>query len=364
MSESKLKAKHILVSGDDEFAIKERGKVLVEALKPEDEMNLEVVAGDAENVDDACRKLEQAIESMLTLSFLGGSKLVHLRHCNFVADTVTSRSEEVKKRLEKLLEVAKDTAPHEARLVITAIGIDKRKAFYKKFQKLGLIELLDRPDINNPRSEAVWVKEVLKMLEREGLQAPHEVAERLVELLGNDKRALQMEIEKLALYAHPDSRITESDLRHIVSGNRELLIWDLCDAVTLGNSTEALLILKQLMRQGESEVGVLILLSRHIRLAALCMHLFETGKLRLEQNGRYTNVVITPEGEDLLPTTKKGAKPNPFRLQRITQQARHQPSKKWFAAVEKLYQTHKKMLTTGPDKQQLLESTILFICGK
>ncbi|MEM9399363.1 MAG: DNA polymerase III subunit delta [Verrucomicrobiota bacterium] len=360
-TQSKLKGKHILITGDDEFAIKQRVHLLIEELKPEDEMNFEVVDAEIDNVDGACRKLEQAIESLLTLPFLGGHKLVYLKHCNFLGDTVASRSEEVKKRLEKLLDVMEKTPAVDAQLLISALGIDKRKTFYKRVTKQAVVEMYERPDINNPRGESAWIEQVSLTVSNAGLKAEEGVVERLVELLGNDTRALHMEIEKLVLYAHPEGVIKEGDLRNIVSGNRELLIWDLCDAVTLGNSSEAIAILRQLLKQGESEVGILILLSRHIRLAALCIHLLESGKLRLERNGRYTNVVVTPQGEALLPTNKQGKKPAPFRLQRITQQAQHKKSTRWFHAVEVLYQTHLKLLSTGADKNELLESAIMNI---
>lgn len=364
IAKSKLKQKHYLITGDDEFAVKERAREVIAELKPDDEMNFEVVDGQAENVDEACRRLDAAIEAILTLPFLGGKKVVFLKNCTFLGDTVTGRSEQVKDRLQKLLSVAEKVGAESAQLVISAAGVDRRKVFYKGFVKLGECEFFELPDLNNVKAQEGWLEQVHQWMRDAGLNPGEGVVERMVELLGNDRRAMHAEMEKLFLYAHPEGKVEEEDLRKVVSGNRELLIWDLCDAVTEGDASESIAILRQLLKQGESDVGILILVSRHLRLAALCRHLVETGRLRIDKRGRFLNATITPEGNALLPVNRKGETPKPFRLARIAEQAKARKAFSWFQKIEVLYQIHFQLLSSGVDKRLTLEAGILKLCER
>ena len=361
-TESKLKSKHILVAGTDEFAVKERGQRLLQELAPSDPMNLETVDGQVDTVDQVCRQLDSVTESLLTLPFLSDSKLVFFKNCTFLGDSVAGNSEAVVERLQKLLELLTKLPPSSVQLVMTALAVDRRKSFYKSFEKLGLVELCNLPDIQGSSAEAAWMGEMEKAMLQAGLKPAPGVVERMFEMTGNDRRALQAEIEKLVLYSHPHGNVTEDDLKQIVSGSRELLVWDLLDAVVAGDSAESLHMLRQLLAQNESEVGILILLAGQIRLAALGTHLLETGRLRVRRSGNFLNADLTPEGEDFLPVNKKGEKPKPFRIARIVEQARKKSSRKWFEALDVLYQTNLQLVSSATDPEKLLETAILRIC--
>ncbi|MDD5262221.1 MAG: DNA polymerase III subunit delta [Methylacidiphilales bacterium] len=361
-TESKLKAKHILVAGSDEFSVKERGQSLLRELAPEDPMNLETIDGQVDSVDQACRQLDSLVESLLTLPFLADSKLVFFKNCNFLADSVTANSEAVISRLLRLTELIGKLPPSSVQLVMTAVSIDRRKAFYKSFEKLGMVELFNLPEIQGARAEEAWMGEIEKLMIQAGLKPGPGVVERMFEVVGNDRRALHSEVEKLSLFAHPHGDISEEDLKQVVSGNRELMVWDLLDAVIAGDSAESVHMLRQLLAQNESEVGILILLAGQVRLAALGTHLLETRRLRLSRSGTFLNADLTQEGIDFLPVNKKGEKPKPFRIARIVEQARRKPPQKWFEALDVLYQTNLRMVSSATDPEKLLETAILRIC--
>jgi DNA polymerase-3 subunit delta len=354
--------KHTLITGSDEFAVKEQTALTVKKLAPDDPMNLEVIDAQADSIDGACRQLDSVIESMLTLPFLGGTKLVHFKNCNFLIDSPAGKNEEVTSRLLRLIEVLGKVPATEAQLVVSALGVDKRKSFYKQFEKLGLVELHDLPDIKGARGEAEWCREIGRVMKQAGLKAAPGVAERLMEMIGNDRRALNSEVEKLVLYAHPHGNIEEEDLKQIVSGTRELLVWDLLDAVIGGNSAQAIHMLRQLLAQNESEVGILILLAGQIRLAAAGMHLLETNRLRLRKSGNFVNLDLSPEADELLPVSKKGEKPNSFRLAKAVDQARRKPAQKWFEALDVLYNTNLQLVTSSSDPEKTLETAVIRIC--
>ncbi|MEM6822157.1 MAG: DNA polymerase III subunit delta [Verrucomicrobiota bacterium] len=359
---AELPGKHVLIVGSDEYQVKQRASELISELQPDDPINSESFDGAAENVEAAVECIGRLREAMLTLPFLGGRKLVYAKSVSFLQDNVMSRSERVKDALTQFLELLKKTNPEEAQLVMAAPGADRRKAFYKGFEKAGHVESLDLPDIRSGRGESAWIAEVGRRLKQAGLQCEEGVPDLLVESIGNNTRVLEAEIEKLVLYAHPRGIVHIEDLTKIVSANRSLMVWDLCDAVTSGKISEAIPLLRQLLAQGDSEVGLLILLSGQVRLAAIGVWLKETGKLRLSRRGNFFNVEVKPEGEALLPANKSGQKPQGFRLAKIVSQASSKTSDRWFRAVDICFDTHMQLLSSPGDRHRVLETAVLKLC--
>lgn len=354
--------KHVLITGSDEYEVKRRSAEVVSKVKPEDPMNLETLDGAVDSVDSAVDCIGRIREALMTLPFLGGRKVVYVKNTTFLQDTVIGKSERVKEGLAGLMEVVGTVSPDDARLVMMAPGADKRKAFYKAFAKLGYTESLDLPDIKTSKGEVAWIDEVARRLSRAGLKFEDGVPEVMVECVGNNTRVLEAEIEKLSLYSHPDGMVTLEDLRKIVTSNRSLMVWDLCDAVTSGKTSEAIPLLRQLLAQGESEVRILISLSNQIRLAAIGVWLKEENLLKLSRRGNFMNVEVTPEGEDLLPANKSGVKPKGFRLAKIVGQASAKASERWFRGVDICFDTHMQLLSGTGDRHRTLETAVLRLC--
>lgn len=362
-NESKLKSSHILITGSDEFLVRERAGAVLRAVAPEDPMNLETVDGYVDNSEAARQRLASVLEALQTLPFFGGRKVVYLKDASFLGDGPAAKSEEVGRLLEQLAADLEKLPPSSVQLVISSPSVDKRRAFFKNFSKNGVVETFDQVDLRRERDMDAWLDEVERRLRAAGLNPGAHVVERLVELVGSDSMALHMEIEKLKLFAHPHGNVDEESVRTIGSSNREMLVWDLCDAITLGRPGEAVRILRTLMAQGESEVGILILLGGHIRLAALGTHLKETGRLRVSKRGSFVSVEFAPEADDLLPRNKKGDKPNAFRLAKILQQSGQKKSGRWFKALEILHQTHGQLFSGGGgDRSQVLEAAVIQVC--
>jgi DNA polymerase III subunit delta len=355
-------ATHRLIAGTDEYAVKERAAAALKAAMTDDPMNFEVVDAQADTVDAACQSLARFQEALLTLPFFGGRKLVHFKNCTFLADTVTGRSESVLTRWESVTDVLKKTRPADVEVVISAMGVDRRRAFFKTFSGLGEVEFFNLPDLGKFREAQAYAAQIDAIIRSRGLQADPHVAELFVELIGCDTRAVHNELEKLALFVHPETRITEQHLRAIVAVTRESIIWDFNDAVVLGQAAQAVHLLHQLLAQGESEVGICILLSGHVRLAAVGAHLLETKQLRLVKQGYGMQVEVTPKGEALLPENKKGEKPSGFRLAKVVDQARNRPAARWFQAIEMLHTTALQLVSSGGDRARILETTVVRIC--
>jgi DNA polymerase-3 subunit delta len=73
-----------------------------------------------------------------------------------------------------------------------------------------------------------------------GLMMEYQAVTALVDLVGFDLGALGGEIEKLALFLGPGRRnVTADDIRAAVGANPTQSVWDLCDAVIVGDSASA-----------------------------------------------------------------------------------------------------------------------------
>ena len=82
------------VLGSDEAEVKRRAAELAETMAAPDagEFGLDVIDGAADNADQAAGRIHETRQSLLTLPFFGGGKLVWLKNVNFLADTVLGRS--------------------------------------------------------------------------------------------------------------------------------------------------------------------------------------------------------------------------------------------------------------------------------
>ncbi|NJL19491.1 MAG: hypothetical protein HC901_04425, partial [Bdellovibrionaceae bacterium] len=244
----------------------------------------------------------------------------------------------------KVAELLQKLPAAEVSCVISAPGADKRRAFYKRFEKFGRTEVLDLPDLRGARETAAWVREVQGMMKAAGLDADEGVAERLVELLGNQTRLFaQRDWEAGAVCASAPAGDGGGFAGHRVGGAGGVGVGFVRrgDGRPGGGCAAAL---RQLLEQGESEVGILIRVGPAGAAGGVGAVLQEKKWLRLTQRGSFVNAEISPQAEELLPTNKSGAKPNAYRLARVVSQAQGRRPEQWFAAVEEVYQAYQKML--------------------
>jgi len=355
------KPQHLLIGGGDEPEVSRRAKELSLEWAPEDPLNLEKVDGRVETIDAALQAIAKTREGLETLPFLGGRKLVWLADCTFMGDNPAGRNEQVLGSLSELQEVLIKIPPTEAQLLLSAPGVDKRRAFFRNFEKLGVVEVYDPPDLRKGRDRGEWMDEIAERIRVAGLQPGPGVVELLLEIVGSDGRALEREIEKLRLYLKPETQVTEKAVREVGAGRRELEVWDWCDAVVAGRVGPARAGLRRLLDQGESEVGLVILLASSLRLAALGRTLQDARLLRVPPPGAYGQPNLDSAAESFLPRNAKGEKPNLWRLGKMTSLCAHRSSTGVRRAVERLHELQLE-LVSGADRGRALEEGILRLC--
>ena len=203
--------------------------------------------------------------------------------------------------------------------------------------------------------------EISERLRRAGLTAGPGAVELLMEVVGWDGRTLEKEIEKVRLYLKPETKVTEQAVREVGAGRRELEVWDWCDAVVAGKLGPARAGLRRLLEQGESDVGLVMILAGSLRLAALGRALQEARLLRLPAPGGFGQPSLDPAADAFLPRSSKGEKPNLWRLGKVTGLCAHRPAGGVRRALLRLHELQIE-LVSGGDRARALEEGVLRLC--
>jgi DNA polymerase III subunit delta len=119
-------------------------------------------------------------------------------------------------------------------LVLTASKLNGRRKLVANAKKQGWLVNCDRL---KPAALTGWVVALAK--ERSAKLAPR-VAGTIAELCGPELGNVEDAVERLSLYAGPDSEITEAHITECITKVRPATVWQLVDAVGRGNLGAAL----------------------------------------------------------------------------------------------------------------------------
>ncbi|MEM7599990.1 MAG: DNA polymerase III subunit delta, partial [Verrucomicrobiota bacterium] len=217
--------------GNDEAQVKEAALRLSEKIVPkDDEFGLEIVPGGADNAEHATRILANTIEAIQTLPFFGGEKVVWLQSANFFGDNQTGKAESTLSAVESLGNLLESGLPPDVKLIISATEVDKRRAFFKKLNKLSEVKFFDKVDISKPGWETEVMAWTSGRAAEMGLQFEGAALERFVLMVGAETRVLDTELEKLSLFVG-NRAATEKEVSEIVSASHVGIIFEIGDAI-------------------------------------------------------------------------------------------------------------------------------------
>jgi DNA polymerase-3 subunit delta len=144
-------------------------------------------------------------------------------------------------------------------VILTAIELDKRKKFYKAFQKDFC--LCEFPRLKGP-ALARWADDFVR---KNGYRISAGALKRVVDVAGSDLRTLASEFEKLMLYAGAEKIIPDAVIEDLVRVSRQQSIFDLTNAVGRRDRGGALRSLGNLLGMGEHPLVIVTMLARHCR---------------------------------------------------------------------------------------------------
>jgi len=359
-----------LVFGDDEFLVNAKARELIDGLCPPEEraLGLEVVDASAENADEAVQAVGRCLEAVRTSGFFGGNKVVWLRDANFFTDTKTGKAEAVKASVEALTSLIKAGFPAGHVLVVSAPGVDGRKAFFKACKAAGTIHEFKTPD-RPAQADQSARERAAEIWRRLGLTpASRDVMEQFMLRVGGDTRRLLAESEKLSAYLGRERRqATVDDVSAIVSPGRESIAWDLADHVGARRTVAALRVMRQLLFQKESSIGLMVGLQNRFREMVLLKECVRRRWVRLEGSDRFKNAVwdVDAEGESLLKGFARDPRDtHPFRVMKLLEQAGGYTLRELIEGQRELAQVHEQMISSAIPHDLLLELLVIRLTGR
>src|SRR6267378_1488573 len=248
------------VLGSDEAEVKRVAAELASNLTPTDagDFGLEIIDGAADNADQAETRVRSAIEALQTLPFFGSTKVVWLKNVNFLGDDQKARSAAVQSTLDDLAELVDRGFGTGITLLISATDVDKRRSFYKTLLKRAEAQVFDRLD----SSRGGWEEEALEMVQqrtkKRKLQFDDDALDLFVLLTGGDTRQIDNELEKIDTFLGNDRVVNAGLVRELVPLSRAGVIFELGNALAARDLQLSLKLVRRLLDQGESAIGILL----------------------------------------------------------------------------------------------------------
>ncbi|MEY4386812.1 MAG: polymerase subunit delta [Verrucomicrobiota bacterium] len=364
----------VLVHGDDDYAVKLRAKQLYTQWCTElGGMDHETIDAAVGNSDEALKALGKLREALQTLHFFGGGKAVWLRDCNFLGTDKTSSSKAVTEAIASLAEELKTFNWQGVRLLISATEVDKRRAFYKTFEKSGTVEA----HVGWTLDQKGWMHEaedwVLSKLEAQGKKITRDAMGELITRVGPNARSLATEVEKVSLYVGERAEITFNDVDAICTRNKQARAFALADALGDRNLPRLLKCLDEELWEirlkidkEKSEIGLLYGLISKVRVLILLNEMIREGWLKPNSSYDHIKNLANTIPAEKLPADKKynPLAMHPYVLLNALKQVRNYSQAELVRAMDLLLQANRKLVSSSLDESMILQQTLAQIVGE
>jgi len=403
-------AKLYAVVGSDEAEVKRAAAELATDLTPPSagDFGLEVIDGAADNAEQAAARIRSAIEALQTLPFFGSTKVVWLKNANFLSDDPKARSAAVQSALEQLSELLDRGFGSEVTFLISATEVDKRRGFYKMLVKRAELQVFDRLD----SGRAGWEEEATEIVQlrakKRKLQFDDDALDLFVLLTGGDTRQIENELEKIDTYCstgfesgcRTDSsrgepvgragvspaeskpagrtpagatammvvpRVTVDLVRELVPLSRAGIIFELSNALATRDLELALTLVRRLLDQGESAIGILLAaIVPTIRNLLLAKDLMERHRLpRPHSPFQFISAInrLPAKATEHLPRKKDGSI-NAYALGIAAQHAHHFETNQLIDAMRACLEANRQLVTTQLDHELILTEVVVKLLGE
>lgn len=205
------------------------------------DFNLDTFEGESVTADEV-------VNSANTMPFMSERRLVIVRGVEKMGSA----------DLETLAAYAKDPAPFTC-LVLVGAKIAKNSRLYKAVSATGVVYEYAAPK----RHE--YAGEVVKLFRERGKRIEPRAAEALVEAVGRDLRKLDAETDKVTAYVGASEVVTVADVSAVASESAATSVFDMLDAIGSRDVGASLRLLRRVLADGESPLGIHAMIVRHVR---------------------------------------------------------------------------------------------------
>lgn len=245
-----------LIYGEERYMVRYYKNMLIQKLsQPDDEMNRTFFR-------DNSTETSQIAEAAQVLPFFAEHRLLVVEDSGFF-----KTSSDMTDYME--------TFPETTYIVFVEREIDKRNRLFKWIGKNGCVTECVR------QQEKMLKQWMAGYAKKAGKSISVKSVERLIERVGTDMEMLSNELEKCIGYVGDRTAIEVSDVDAISSGVTVSKLFDMIDAVALGEKDRALRLYDDLLANKESPMSILYMFSRHI---IILLQMKECGNLGLSQS--------------------------------------------------------------------------------
>lgn len=242
--------------GDDQYAVGEATGELRKAFQPlaESDFDFEIVNG------EKGMSASQVVDLASAFPFGSGKKVIIVKNFERLND---------KKVLAEYVNNPADFTI----LIITQEGKAGVGEPFASLNKNGYLF-----EAKNPRGDD-WVNWLMMQIEKEGLKITRENARALVDIVGENKGLLQMQLKKFADFVDDDKEITLRVIQELASSTKEFNIFNLQDALGKGDKPQAIGIALNMVNAGQEPVYIIAMLAKFVTALS---HITELAKKRMQ----------------------------------------------------------------------------------
>jgi DNA polymerase-3 subunit delta len=193
--------------------------------------------------------IDRVIDSLRMLPVMAEKRLVVLREAQLLTEKDWAALDEVQ-----------DWSSGHLVFVIQASQLDRRKKTIKKWLEMGtVVECLTPQEAGR----APWIRSLAR---EKGLELDNQALAYLVQMGGNTLEEIDLDLDKLYLFFGEPRAIRIGDVAEVLQRSREESIFSLAEAVGKKDRPQALFLFHRLQSQGESEIALVSLIARHLRI--------------------------------------------------------------------------------------------------
>ena len=357
------------VVGSDDSEVKRTAAELATKLTPPDagDFGLEVIDGVVDNAEQAASRIRSTIEALQTLPFFGGGKLVWLKNANFLGDTAIGRAASVQSALVELAEIIKGDFGANVTLLLSATEVDKRRSFYKALTNRADLQIFDRLDSSRSGWEEGATEIVRARATKRKLQFDDEALDLFVLLTGGDTRQIDSELEKIDIFLDKERRVNVDLVRELVPLSRAGVIFELGNALAERDLARALTLVRRLLDQGESAIGILLVaILPTIRNLLLAKDLMERHRMpRPHAPFHFISAInhLPDTATEHLPRKRDGSI-NAYALGIAAQNAHRFETEQLVAGMQACLEANLQLVTTQLDHELILTEVVVKLLGR
>jgi DNA polymerase-3 subunit delta len=292
---------------------------------------------------------------------------VWLKSANFLGDTQVSRAASVQSALEELSDLIGNGLGSDVIFLISATEVDKRRSFYRSLVKRAELQVFDRLDSSRSGWEEEATEVVRGRAKKRKLQFDEDALDLFVLLTGGDTRQIENELEKIDVFLGKERGVRVDLVRELVPLSRAGVIFELSNALATRDLELALKLVRRLLDQGESAIGILLVaILPTIRNLLLAKDLMERHRLpRPHSPFQFISAInrLSAEATEHLPRKKDGSI-NAYALGIAAQHAHRFETRQLIEAMQACLEANLQLVTTQLDHELILTEVVVKALGK